>query len=72
MPDFSKLLTFKIWYAAVTQSFFSLSVGFGSLITYSSYNDFRHNTYRDALIISVKNHLKKLSGTVSFTSVVSL
>ena len=54
MPDFSKLLTFKIWYAAVTQSFFSLSVGFGSLITYSSYNDFRHNTYRDALIISVK------------------
>ena len=29
---------FKVWYAAVTQSFFSLSVGFGTLTTYSSYN----------------------------------
>ncbi len=52
-PDFQKIFTFKVWYEAVTQMFFSLSVGFGSLITYSSYNNFRHNTYRDALIISV-------------------
>ena len=43
---------FQVWYAAVTQSFFSLSVGFGALFTYSSYNGFRHNVYRDALIIS--------------------
>jgi len=48
------LLGSKVWYAAVTQSFFSLSVGFGSIITYSSYNKFSHNTYRDALIISVR------------------
>ena len=34
----------QVWYAAVTQSFFSLSVGFGTLTTYSSYNKFRHNT----------------------------
>ena len=26
--------------------------GFGALITYSSYNDFKHNSYRDAWIIS--------------------
>ena len=37
----------------MTQSFFSLSVGFGSLITYSSYNRFTQDIYRDALIISV-------------------
>ncbi len=36
----------QVWYAAVTQSFFSLSVGFGSIIMYSSYNPFTHNVYR--------------------------
>ena len=51
-PQWSELLNIKVWYAAVTQSFFSLSVGFGALFTYSSYNGFRHNVYRDALIIS--------------------
>ena len=51
-PKWSELLNIKVWYAAVTQSFFSLSVGFGALFTYSSYNDFKHNVYRDALIIS--------------------
>ena len=31
-------MIFQTWYEAVVQSFFSLSVGFGALITYSSYN----------------------------------
>ena len=38
----------------MTQSFFSLSVGFGSISTLASYNKFRHNIYRDALVISVR------------------
>lgn len=63
MNDFSRdqmvkrstvfICQFQVWYAAVTQSFFSLSVGFGAIINYSSYNRFEHNVYRDALIISV-------------------
>ena len=40
----------QVWYAAVTQSFFSLSVGFGTLTTYSSYNKFRHNTNKVQLL----------------------
>ncbi|KAB7501838.1 Sodium-dependent nutrient amino acid transporter 1, partial [Armadillidium nasatum] len=52
-PDFSRLLELNVWKAAVGQCFFSLSVGFGSIVMLSSYNDFRHNVYRDALIISV-------------------
>ena len=57
-----------MWYAAVTQSFFSLSTGFGALITYSSFNDFRHNSYRDALIISVADTLTSLlAGFVIFS-----
>ncbi|KAF2369074.1 Sodium:neurotransmitter symporter [Trinorchestia longiramus] len=52
-PQWWKLLEVKVWYAALSQSFFSLSVGFGSIIMFSSYNGFRHNVYRDATIISI-------------------
>ncbi|XP_076679950.1 sodium-dependent nutrient amino acid transporter 1 [Andrena cerasifolii] len=51
-PKWSKLLDPSIWYAAVTQCFFSLSVCFGAIVTYSSHNDFKHNIYRDALIVT--------------------
>ncbi|CAK9801909.1 Sodium-dependent nutrient amino acid transporter 1 [Anthophora plagiata] len=51
-PRWSKLLDPTVWYAAVTQCFFSLSVCFGAIITYSSHNDFIHNIYRDALIVT--------------------
>ncbi|CAL4097561.1 unnamed protein product [Meganyctiphanes norvegica] len=61
-PQWEKLLEAKVWYAAVGQSFFSLSVGFGSITMFSSYNNFRHNVYRDAAIISV---------TDTFTSVLA-
>lgn len=36
-PDFSALLDFKVWVAAYGQIFFSLSVGFAIMLTYSSY-----------------------------------
>lgn len=59
-PRWEKLLEPGVWYAAVDQSFFSLSVGFGSIIMFSSYNAFRHNVYRDAAIISVTDTLTSL------------
>jgi len=65
--DWTKLTEPKVWYAAVVQSFFSLSLGFGALMTYSSYNRFRHNTYRDAVIISVADTCTSiLAGTIVF------
>ena len=36
-PDFSKILDGRIWVAAYGQIFFSLSVAFAIMITYSSY-----------------------------------
>ncbi|XP_076183506.1 sodium-dependent nutrient amino acid transporter 1 [Ptiloglossa arizonensis] len=51
-PKWSKLLEPTVWYAAITQCFFSLSVCFGSIVTYSSHNDFKHNIYRDAMIVT--------------------
>ncbi|XP_015590857.1 sodium-dependent nutrient amino acid transporter 1 [Cephus cinctus] len=51
-PNWGKLLDPTVWYAAVSQCFFSLSVCFGSIIMYASHNQFRHNVYRDAMIVT--------------------
>ena len=66
-PQWERLLEPGVWFAAVTQSFFSLGVGFGVIVTYSSYNKFHHNSYRDALIISIADTLTSiLAGTIIF------
>uniref|UniRef100_T1GV02 Sodium-dependent nutrient amino acid transporter 1 n=1 Tax=Megaselia scalaris TaxID=36166 RepID=T1GV02_MEGSC len=41
-----------IWKEAVVQCFFSLSVGQGPIIMFSSYNKFDHRIYRDAMIVT--------------------
>ncbi|XP_053988536.1 sodium-dependent nutrient amino acid transporter 1-like isoform X2 [Hylaeus volcanicus] len=51
-PDWGKLFDANVWYAAVTQCFFSLSVCFGGVVMYSSYNDFKHNIYRDVIVVT--------------------
>ena len=45
-PQWDKIIEPKVWFAAVSQCFFSLSTGFGPIIMYASYNPFRHNVYR--------------------------
>lgn len=52
-PQWGKILDPKVWYAAVTQCFYSLSVCFGNIIMYASFNKFGHNVYRDATIVTV-------------------
>ncbi|CAG0907930.1 unnamed protein product, partial [Cyprideis torosa] len=59
-PQWEKLLHAEVWYAAVTQAFFSLSVSFGVLIMFASYNPFQHNVYRDAMVVSVMDTLTSL------------
>ncbi|XP_057324012.1 sodium-dependent nutrient amino acid transporter 1-like isoform X2 [Microplitis mediator] len=51
-PDWNKMTDPQVWYAAVTQSFFSLGVCFGVVIMYASHNKFDHNITRDCMIIS--------------------
>ncbi|XP_053686018.1 sodium-dependent nutrient amino acid transporter 1-like [Sabethes cyaneus] len=51
-PKWDQLFTANIWMEAVTQCFFSLSICFGGIIAYSSFNNFSNNVYRDAMIIS--------------------
>lgn len=51
-PQWDQILNPKVWYAAVTQVFYSLSICFGNIIMYSSYNKFGHNVHRDASIVT--------------------
>ncbi|CAL8120169.1 unnamed protein product [Orchesella dallaii] len=52
-PQWDRIYDPNVWYAAVGQCFFSLSTGFGPIIMYASYNPFRHNVHRDAMIVSI-------------------
>ncbi len=54
-PNFSALRDFEVWRNAYAQVFFSLSVGFGILIAYSSYLPERSDIVTNAFIISLAN-----------------
>lgn len=54
-PDFNKLLEPRVWSDACTQIFYSLSACSGGLIAMSSYNKFKNNCYKDAVIVCVIN-----------------
>ncbi|MGH0177206.1 UNVERIFIED_CONTAM: hypothetical protein FKN15_010023 [Acipenser sinensis] len=66
--DFHRLWETSVWIDAATQICFSLGVGFGVLIAFSSYNKFSNNCYRDAIITSSVNSLTSFfSGFVVFS-----
>ena len=54
-PDFSKLLDAKVWLAAYSQIFFSLSLAFGILIAYASYLGDDRDVANNAFITSFAN-----------------
>lgn len=54
-PDFARLGDPRVWSDACTQIFYSLSACSGGLIAMSSYNKFKNNCYRDALIVCIIN-----------------
>jgi len=52
-PDFSKLTHPKVWIDAYSQIFFTLSLGFGIMVTYASYLPRKADLHRDAWITSL-------------------
>ena len=56
----------RTWVNAATQIFYSLGLGFGSLIAFSSYNEYNNNFERQAIVVSIIN-----SGTSIFASIVT-
>ncbi|CAD7077283.1 unnamed protein product [Hermetia illucens] len=66
-PNWNELLNPKVWYSATTQLFFSLSVCMGSVVMFASYNNFSHNIYRDAMIVTTLDTFTSLlAGTTIF------
>ncbi|XP_072036793.1 sodium- and chloride-dependent glycine transporter 2-like [Amphiura filiformis] len=51
-PQWKYLLTSKVWKAAANQVFYSYGAGWGPILTLASYNKFKNNCYRDAIIFS--------------------
>lgn len=54
-PNWARLKEPKVWAAAATQIFYSLGIGFGSLVAMGSYNKFHNNVFKDAVMISLIN-----------------
>lgn len=68
-PDFQALLNTEVWMAALTQIFFSLSVGFGVMIAYGSYEKKTSDIVKSAYIIAVSDAaIAILSGLVVFST----
>ena len=67
-PDFSALFDTEIWLAAISQIFFTLSLGFGIMIAYASFNKETQDVSGDAYITSITNSLISLfAGFVVFS-----
>uniref|UniRef100_A0A3B4TI98 Transporter n=1 Tax=Seriola dumerili TaxID=41447 RepID=A0A3B4TI98_SERDU len=65
-PKMEQLADPTTWINAATQIFFSLGLGFGSLIAFASYNQYNNNFEHQAIVVSLIN-----SGTSIFASIVT-
>jgi len=54
-PDFNKITDLSVWISAYGQIFFSLSLGFGIMIAYSSYLPRDANIFKNSLIVGFSN-----------------
>uniref|UniRef100_A0A8C4RA81 Transporter n=1 Tax=Eptatretus burgeri TaxID=7764 RepID=A0A8C4RA81_EPTBU len=59
-PDMTQLQNPKVWMDAATQIFYSVGLGFGAVMAFSSYNNIHNNCEGDAVFLSLVN---------SFTSI---
>lgn len=55
IPRWEKLATFQVWGDAALQIFYSVGMAWGGIITMASYNNFKHNVYRDAMLVPLIN-----------------
>ena len=61
-PQFSALLNYKVWLAAYSQVFFSLTVGFGVQITYASFLPKKSDIVNNAFLVSFANNATSFIG----------
>ncbi|MFW5960009.1 MAG: sodium-dependent transporter [Chitinivibrionales bacterium] len=59
-PDWEKVMNLDVWIAAYGQIFFSLSLGFGIMIAYSSYLPRDANIFKNAMIVGFSNSIYEI------------
>lgn len=67
-PDFAKLLEPKVWIAAYGQVFFSLSIGFGIMIAYSSFLPKKSDIVNNVFIIALADSATAFVGGIAVFS----
>ncbi|XP_057700938.1 sodium- and chloride-dependent neutral and basic amino acid transporter B(0+) isoform X2 [Corythoichthys intestinalis] len=53
--NLTKLYEAQVWKDAATQTFFSLSIGWGGVMTLASYSKFHNSTLKDSFIVTLTN-----------------
>ena len=69
VPDWSKLADLRVWGKAAEQMFYSLSISWGGLIMFGSYNQFRNRVHVDAVIVSSLDFLTSIMAGVATFSI---
>ncbi|XP_048059377.1 sodium-dependent neutral amino acid transporter B(0)AT1-like [Megalobrama amblycephala] len=69
-PDLDELLNPSTWLDAGAQVFYSFSLAFGGLISFSSYNSVHNNCEQDAVIISVINGFTSIYSAIVIYSII--
>nr|XP_057910482.1 sodium- and chloride-dependent neutral and basic amino acid transporter B(0+) [Doryrhamphus excisus] len=53
--NLTKLTEAQVWKDAATQTFYSLSIGWGGVMTLASYNKFHNNMLKDSFVVTLTN-----------------
>ncbi|GMR61726.1 hypothetical protein PMAYCL1PPCAC_31921, partial [Pristionchus mayeri] len=68
-PDLSYLFKINTWMQAAIQICYTLGIGFGGLLSLSSYNDEQHNCFKDSIIVvSFDSFMSIFGGSAAFAT----
>ena len=68
-PTWDKMSQVVTWRKAAGQMFFSLSVSWGGLIMFGSYNKFKNGVYGDAMFVSICDTVTSILGGITIFSI---
>ncbi|XP_072780523.1 sodium-dependent neutral amino acid transporter B(0)AT3 isoform X2 [Taeniopygia guttata] len=68
-PNLNTLKNPRVWLDAATQIFFSLSLAFGGLIAFASYNPTKNDCEKDAVTVAIVNSMTSLYASIPVFSV---
>ncbi|BFZ14986.1 hypothetical protein BsWGS_18023 [Bradybaena similaris] len=71
-PDWGRLIHGHVWRDAVSQVFFSLSLGSGTLIIMGTYNKFNNDLFREAILLCVMDGVVSLLSSLVIFAVVGV